>query len=97
MAWYDRFGKYRRPEDLRWIVFALAALAGLLILLLSGGIADPQALSTIHCATVTEAGTPHCRCEALAASITSGGTIPIWPKGVGGGGVRFTSGRAANA
>jgi iron(III) transport system substrate-binding protein len=42
MAWYHRFGKYRRAEDLRWIVFALAALAGLLILLLSGGIAPAQ-------------------------------------------------------
>jgi hypothetical protein len=38
MAWYDRFGKYRNPEELRWIVFVLAALAGLLALLLSGGI-----------------------------------------------------------
>ena len=42
MAWYHRFGKYRRAEDLRWIVFALAALAGLLVLLLSGGIAPAQ-------------------------------------------------------
>ena len=42
MAWYDRFRKYRHPEEMRWIVFALAALAGLLILLLSGGIVPAQ-------------------------------------------------------
>ena len=66
-------------------------------LLLSGGIADPQALSTIHCARVIEAGMPQRFCEALAASITSGGTMPIWPYGVGGGGFLSTSGRAAKA
>jgi hypothetical protein len=42
MAWYDRFRKYRNPEEMRWIVFALAALAGLLVLLLSGGIVPAQ-------------------------------------------------------
>jgi hypothetical protein len=42
MAWYDRFKKYRNPEQMRWIVFALAALAGLLILLLSGRISPAQ-------------------------------------------------------
>jgi iron(III) transport system substrate-binding protein len=42
MAWYDRFRKYRNPEQMRWIVFALAALAGLLILLLSGRISPAQ-------------------------------------------------------
>ena len=42
MAWFDRFGKYRRPEELRWIAFALAALAGLTALLLTGGIAPAQ-------------------------------------------------------
>ena len=66
-------------------------------LLLSGGIAAPQALSTIHCARVMDAGMFQRRCEALAASMTAGGTMPIWPKGVGGGGVLLTSGRAANA
>jgi len=42
MACYDRFRKYRNPEQMRWIVFALAALAGLLILLMSGGIVPAQ-------------------------------------------------------
>src|SRR5215470_9847189 len=42
MAWYDRFRKYRRPEEMRWIVFALAALAGFLALLLSGRISPAQ-------------------------------------------------------
>ena len=42
MAWYDRFRKYRNPAEMRWIVFALAALAGLLALLLSGGIVPAQ-------------------------------------------------------
>jgi len=38
MAWYDRFGKYRNLEQLRWIVFIVAAITGLLILLLSAGL-----------------------------------------------------------
>ena len=66
-------------------------------LLLSGGIAAPQALSTIHCARVIEAGMPQRFCEAFAASMMSGGTMPIWPYFVGGGGFLSTSGRAARA
>ncbi len=46
-------------------------------LLLPGGMAAPQALSTAHCATVIEAGTVHFLREATAASPISGGT---WPK-----------------
>ena len=38
MAWYDRFGKYRNAEELRWIVFILAAITGLLVILLSAGL-----------------------------------------------------------
>jgi hypothetical protein len=38
MAWYDRFGKYRNAEELRWIVFILAAITGLLIILLTVGL-----------------------------------------------------------
>ena len=44
--------------------------------LLPGGIEAPQALSTAHCATVTEAGTVHFLREATAASATSAGTWP---------------------
>ena len=39
MAWYDR---YRYPERLRWIAFLLAAIVGLVALLLSGGSAPAQ-------------------------------------------------------
>ncbi len=39
-------------------------------LLLPGGIDAPQALSTAHCATVTDAGTVHFSREAIAASAT---------------------------
>jgi hypothetical protein len=35
MVWYDRFRKYRSAEELRWIVFILAAVTGLLIIFLS--------------------------------------------------------------
>ncbi len=42
MAWYDRFKKYRNPEEMRWVVFVLAALAGFLALLLSGRISPAQ-------------------------------------------------------
>jgi hypothetical protein len=38
MAWYDRFGKYRNAEELRWIVFILAAITGLLIILMTAGL-----------------------------------------------------------
>jgi len=38
MAWYDRFRKYRSAEELRWIVFILAAITGLLVILLSAGL-----------------------------------------------------------
>jgi hypothetical protein len=38
MAWYDRFGKYRSAEELRWIVFILAAITGVLIILLTSGL-----------------------------------------------------------
>jgi len=38
MAWYDRFGKYRNAAELRWIVLMLAAVTGLLIILLSTGL-----------------------------------------------------------
>jgi hypothetical protein len=38
MAWYDRFGKYRNAEELRWIVFILAAITGLLAILLTAGL-----------------------------------------------------------
>lgn len=51
MAWYDRFRKYRHPNELRWIVFALAALAGLLILLMSGGIVPAQTSRIAEIAT----------------------------------------------
>ena len=38
MAWYDRFGKYRNAEELRWVVFILAAITGVLIILLTSGL-----------------------------------------------------------
>ena len=64
-------------------------------LLLPGGMEPPQALSTAHCATVTDAGTVHRLRDATAASATSGG---IWPNRPTEGGGRFsTSGRAASA
>src|ERR1700760_1368320 len=64
-------------------------------LLLPGGIEAPQALSTAHCATVTEAGTVHFLRDVTAASATSAGTSPKWP--VGSGGAFATKGRAASA
>ena len=77
--------------------FFLLTFAAAIPAIVSGGIAEPQALSTIHCASVIEVGTPQRRCEALAASITSGGRMPTRPKRDGGGGSRFTNGRAASA
>jgi hypothetical protein len=35
MAWHDKF---KHPEEMRWIAFWLAAVAGLLALLISGGV-----------------------------------------------------------
>ena len=64
-------------------------------LLLPGGMEAPQALSTAHCATVTEAGTVHFLREATAASATSGGTWPKWP--TVGCGALATNGLAASA
>ena len=51
-------------------------------LLLPGGMDAPHALSTAHCAMVTDAGTFQCRRDASAASITSGGH-PEMPHGGG--------------
>ncbi len=65
-------------------------------LLLSGGMDAPQALSTTHCASVTEAGTFHCTCDATAALAMSGGTLPTWPKRGGGLAASSTSGWAAS-
>src|SRR5690242_15551668 len=64
-------------------------------LLLPGGIDAPHALSTAHCATVTEAGTVHLLREAIAASATSAGTSPKCP--VGTGRAPSTKGLAASA
>jgi len=38
MAWDDRFGKYRNAEELRWIVFILTAITGLLAILITAGL-----------------------------------------------------------
>jgi hypothetical protein len=38
MAWYGRFHKYRNTEQLRWIVFILAAITGLLIIVITAGL-----------------------------------------------------------
>ncbi len=38
MAWHDRFGKYRNLEGQGWIVFIVAAITGVLIILLSAGL-----------------------------------------------------------
>ena len=38
MAWYGRFRKYRNTEQLRWIVFILAAITGLLIIIITAGL-----------------------------------------------------------
>src|SRR5262249_25376695 len=63
-------------------------------LLVPGGMAAPQALSTIHCAIVIDTGMLQRRWDASAASTTVWGITPKCPICEGGSAL-FTNGRAA--
>src|SRR5262249_21832649 len=74
MAWYDRFRKYRRPEEMRWIVFALAALAGVPALLRSGRVLPAQTARLTEIASYQGAD----RTQRLIAGAKREGTVTFY-------------------